>query len=81
MLDPLTTLNITANFHHWCLTRENFTRSMSQFYFYFERQNLIRFGMDHFWQLLSVNHDLDGLEFVSSMEARDYPFYAVQVVG
>ena len=37
--------------------------------------------MGDFWKLLSVNSDLEGLEFVSSMEARDYPFYALQVIG
>ena len=37
--------------------------------------------MGDFWRLLSVNSDLEGLEFVSSMEARDYPFYALQVTA
>ena len=40
-----------------------------------------RFEMGDFWKLLSVNSDLGGLEFVSSMEARDYPFYALQVIA
>ena len=41
--------------------------------------SLTRDGMDTFWNLLSVNSDLDGLEFVSTLEATDYPFYATQV--
>ena len=26
ILDYLTSLPVTSNFHHWCLTRENFTQ-------------------------------------------------------
>jgi len=62
IIDQVTELNVTVNFHHWCLTRENFTK----------------FEMDKFWNLLSVNSDLDGMEFVSTLEAKNYPFYATQ---
>jgi len=62
VIDHLTQLPVTSNFHHWCLTRENFTK----------------FEMGNFWKPLSVNSDLDGLEFISSMESKDYPFYATQ---
>jgi len=62
IIDQITTLNVTANFHHWCLTRENFTK----------------FEMEKFWNLLSVNTDEDGLEFVSTLEAKEYPFFATQ---
>ena len=34
--------------------------------------------MDKFWDILSVNQDWDGTEFVSSMEAKAYPFFGTQ---
>ena len=37
--------------------------------------------MADFWSLLSVNDDLEGLEFVSTLEANNYPFTATQVSG
>ena len=39
----------------------------------------IRDGMDNFWSLLSVNSDLEGMEFISTLEAKEFPFYATQV--
>ena len=39
-----------------------------------------RFGMDAFWTILSENSDPDGIRFVSTLEAKDYPFYAIQVL-
>jgi len=62
LIQEITTVPTTANFHHWCLTRENFTM----------------FEMDKFWDILSVNQDWDGTEFVSSMEAKAYPFFGTQ---
>jgi len=62
VIDQLTSLPVTVNRHHWCLTRENFTK----------------FGMDAFWTILSENSDPDGIRFVSTLEAKDYPFYAIQ---
>lgn len=62
ILDNLTNLNVTVNFHSWCLTMENFTK----------------FEMEKFWTPLSVNNDEDGLQFISSFEAKNYPFYGVQ---
>ena len=35
--------------------------------------------MDAFWTILSENSDPDGIRFVSTLEAKDYPFYAIQV--
>ena len=40
---------------------------------------LARFEMGDFWSVLSVNNDLEGLEFVSTLEANSYPFTATQV--
>jgi len=62
VIDQLSTLNVTSNFHHWCLTPENFTK----------------YHMEDFWRLLSVNDDKEGLEFISTLEARDFPFFATQ---
>nr|ALS04696.1 gamma-glutamyl hydrolase [Pseudodiaptomus poplesia] len=62
ILDSLSSQNITANFHVWCLTMENFTK----------------FEMDRFWLPITISHDEDGVEFISTMEARDYPFYGTQ---
>jgi len=62
VIDQLTSLPVTVNFHRWCLTKENFTRD----------------EMGDFWNLLSVNSDLEGMEFISTLEAKDFPFYATQ---
>lgn len=35
-------------------------------------------GLSNSWKVLSVNHDWNGLEFVSTIEHVKYPFYAVQ---
>jgi len=34
--------------------------------------------LTHFWNVLSTTHDLLGLEFVSTLEAKRYPFTATQ---
>ena len=39
----------------------------------------LRDNMGDFWNLLSVNSDLEGMEFISTLEAKDFPFYATQV--
>ena len=46
-------------------------------FFYLDHVN--RFGMDAFWTVLSENSDPDGIRFISTLEAKDYPFYAIQV--
>jgi len=62
VLEPLVSQPVTINFHHWCLTVENFTK----------------YEMENFWRLVSTNIDQEGLEFISTLEAKDYPFYATQ---
>jgi len=63
ILDILSSQNVTANSHHWCLTMDNFTK----------------FEMNKFWkEPLSLNYDEDGFEFISTLEAKDYPFYGTQ---
>ena len=60
--DELLSEESTSNFHHWCLTPNNATLS----------------GLDHFYQVLTTSPDDNGLTFVSSIEAKDYPIWGVQ---
>merc|ERR1712215_218410 len=53
---------ITINFHDHCLTPTNFTK----------------YGMGRFWNALSYNYDRYNLEYISSIEAKNYPFVGVQ---
>ncbi|XP_066449478.1 gamma-glutamyl hydrolase-like [Eleutherodactylus coqui] len=55
--------NITANFHHFGITPKTFHANEK---------------LSTFYRILSTNHDRDGVEFISTLEARDYPIYAVQ---
>ncbi|KAJ9577323.1 hypothetical protein L9F63_006106, partial [Diploptera punctata] len=61
VLNILSTRKVTVNFHQYCVTEKN----MSQL-------NLLKE-----WHILSNNVDKDGLEFVSTIEHRLYPFYGV----
>ncbi|KAJ8924865.1 hypothetical protein NQ315_001020 [Exocentrus adspersus] len=54
--------NVTFNYHQYCLTKEV----------------LEEHGLASDWRVLSTNKDATGLEFISSMESRNYPFYGVQ---
>ncbi|KAH9365509.1 hypothetical protein HPB48_016287 [Haemaphysalis longicornis] len=58
----LRTEPITYNAHRACLTPENFTA----------------YGLDKIFKPLSTNVDRDGVTFISSLEGRLFPFYAVQ---
>jgi len=62
MLVTLSTEDVTSNFHHWCLTMQNFTK----------------YDMGEFWNVISTNEDMNGMEFISMIEAKDYPVYGVQ---
>ncbi|RWS15768.1 AT-rich interactive domain-containing protein 2-like protein [Dinothrombium tinctorium] len=62
LLNVLKTKNVTANYHHNCMTRANFTK----------------FGLDNFYQILSLSKDRNGFEFISSIEAKSFPIYGVQ---
>ncbi|KAM4705696.1 gamma-glutamyl hydrolase [Rhinophrynus dorsalis] len=53
---------LTANFHHWSLSMQNFTQN--------ER-------LKKFYNVLTTNSD-GSVEFISTFEAYDYPFYGVQ---
>uniref|UniRef100_A0A8C2WM35 folate gamma-glutamyl hydrolase n=1 Tax=Cyclopterus lumpus TaxID=8103 RepID=A0A8C2WM35_CYCLU len=62
LLQTLGKENITSNFHKWSLSTQNFSR------------NAI---LKRFYKVLSTNND-GKKEFISTMEAYRYPFYAVQ---
>ncbi|XP_069816101.1 gamma-glutamyl hydrolase [Dendropsophus ebraccatus] len=53
---------ITANFHSWSLSMQNYTANEK---------------LRKFYKVLSTNSD-GGLEFISTFEAYDYPVYGVQ---
>ena len=53
----------TANFHHWSATVKAF------------KEDKI---INEFFTILSTNSDRNGIEFVSTIEAKKYPFYGTQ---
>ena len=64
VLDILTTQNVTMNNHHYGIYTQHFQTTSS---------------LTSFFNLLSVNSDRQGVEFVSTIEAFDYPIYGTQV--
>jgi len=62
VIREITEEKITINFHNHCLTPTNFTK----------------YGLDSFWNALSINYDHHDLEYISSIEAKKYPFVGVQ---
>ncbi|GLV32170.1 lethal (3) 72Dp [Carabus blaptoides fortunei] len=62
IIDDLSKKNITSNFHRYCLTE----------------QNLTSLNLANDWHVLSTNKDVNGFEFVSTIESRKYPFFGVQ---
>ncbi|KAM9813994.1 gamma-glutamyl hydrolase [Neosynchiropus ocellatus] len=62
LLQALAEDNITSNFHSWSLTMQNFSRTAK---------------LKRFYKILTVNTD-GKKDFISTMEAYRYPFYAVQ---
>ncbi|XP_062376547.1 gamma-glutamyl hydrolase-like [Sardina pilchardus] len=62
VMTSLATENITVNFHKWSISMENFTKSEE---------------LRSFYKVLSTNTD-GKTEFISTMEAYDYPIYGVQ---
>jgi len=53
---------ITVNFHHFCVTPQNFTR----------------FNISENYTLITTNMDDNGIKFVSSMEHKRYPIFGTQ---
>ncbi|XP_049779770.1 gamma-glutamyl hydrolase B-like [Schistocerca cancellata] len=39
--------------------------------------NMTEYGILHKWHILAMNHDVEGMEFVSVIESRKYPFYGI----
>ncbi|XP_037535863.1 zgc:171566 [Nematolebias whitei] len=62
LLQSLADENITSNFHRWSLSMQNYSRNAK---------------LKKFYKVLSTNSDGEK-EFISTMEAYRYPFYAVQ---
>ncbi|KAF7646947.1 hypothetical protein LDENG_00180210 [Lucifuga dentata] len=62
LLQSLAEENITSNFHSWSLSMQNYSRNAK---------------LKRFYKVLSTNTD-GKKEFISTMEAYRYPFYAVQ---
>ncbi|XP_028854553.1 gamma-glutamyl hydrolase [Denticeps clupeoides] len=62
LLHSLAVENITSNFHSWSLSLQNYSRNAK---------------LKRFYRVLTTNSD-GKKEFVSTVEAYRYPFYAVQ---
>lgn len=62
LMQALAEENITSNFHKWSLSLQNYSRNAK---------------LKRFYRVLSTNSD-GKKEFISTMEANRYPFYAVQ---
>ncbi|EDW73635.1 uncharacterized protein Dwil_GK16552 [Drosophila willistoni] len=54
--------NVTYNWHKFCYTEEDFSK----------------YGLNESWRVMSVSHDWNNIEFISTVEHRIYPFYGVQ---
>ncbi|XP_065254669.1 gamma-glutamyl hydrolase-like [Emys orbicularis] len=62
LLQKLATESLTAHFHHWSLSVQNFTQNAK---------------LRNFYRVLTTNTHAD-VEFISTMEAYKYPIYGVQ---
>jgi len=62
-MQNLQTLGMTYNHHVRCVTEDEFWQ---------------RGELHEFYDLLSTSKDVNGLTFVSTIEAKDYPIYATQ---
>jgi gamma-glutamyl hydrolase len=62
LLENLKTKNITYNYHRYCL---------------FE-SDLKKYNILNDWRIISTNKDVNGIEFVSTMEHLKYPFFGTQ---
>lgn len=58
----LRTLNVTVNFHHKCLTPQNFAES----------------GLSDQYKLLATSRDSLGMEYIALLEHRDLPIFTSQ---
>ncbi|XP_017028527.1 gamma-glutamyl hydrolase-like [Drosophila kikkawai] len=58
----MTTENVTSHWHRFCYTEQDFAKD----------------PLTQIWRVLSLNHDVHGTEFISTIEHIKYPFYGVQ---
>uniref|UniRef100_A0A8C4N665 folate gamma-glutamyl hydrolase n=1 Tax=Eptatretus burgeri TaxID=7764 RepID=A0A8C4N665_EPTBU len=63
VIKALSTEDITANFHSWSLTLKNYSENSD---------------LQQMYRIVSVNTDRNGIKFISTVEAYNYPIYAVQ---
>ncbi|XP_051167678.1 gamma-glutamyl hydrolase A-like isoform X2 [Leptopilina boulardi] len=54
--------NVTANFHNFCVTKSD----------------LKKVNLTDVFNVMSLNYDQNGLEFISTIEDKKYPFYGLQ---
>ncbi|CAG9770693.1 unnamed protein product [Ceutorhynchus assimilis] len=62
IIDILKQQNTTYNLHRYCLTKSVL------------KENDL---LDE-WKILTTNKDINGFEFISAMEHKDFPFYGIQ---
>ncbi|XP_034026492.1 gamma-glutamyl hydrolase isoform X2 [Thalassophryne amazonica] len=62
-METLTQERLTGNFHHYGITVKDFVGNEK---------------LNSFFNILSTNVATNGVQFVSTMEAKKYPFYGVQ---
>ncbi|KAM4675454.1 gamma-glutamyl hydrolase-like isoform 2-T4 [Discoglossus pictus] len=63
ILQSLSSEKVTANFHHYGLTSKVFQENKK---------------LSNFYRVMSTNRDRNGVEFISTMEAHNFPIYGVQ---
>ncbi|XP_020816912.1 gamma-glutamyl hydrolase A-like [Drosophila serrata] len=54
--------NVTYHWHQFCYTEKDFEEDL----------------LNETWRVISLNHDWNGIEFISTIEHVEYPFYGVQ---
>ncbi|XP_064542984.1 gamma-glutamyl hydrolase [Drosophila montana] len=62
IISKLSQENVTYNYHRYCYTELSFSVP----------------ALVNSWRIMSLNHDVNGIEFVSTIEHLSYPFYGVQ---
>jgi len=62
LFDVLRDDDVTYNYHRRCLTRGNLKKS----------------GLDKLFKVISTNNDKRGMEYISTMERLDLPFFGTQ---
>lgn len=58
----MSTKNVAYNYHRWCLTNETFEE----------------LGMNNLFNIIAINRDKEGQEYISIVESKKYPIFGVQ---